>query len=218
MPVFILVGNLMNAAGITERIYHSLNAAGGRPGGLRSETSAPDLLRRVRAALADVGGIGRIEIKAMKDEGFPVPFAAALTGASAIVGPIFPPSIPVIIYAAATSISAIQLLVAGIIPALVCVAMLMIATAIISQRRGYPRSPRWPTFHELWDSFWPAAPALFAPIVLVGGMLSGYFTPTEASAVCVAYILFIGIAFYREMSWVSSTGPRSRPCAPRPPC
>ena len=145
------------------------------------------------AALADVGGIGRIEIKAMKDEGFPVPFAAALTGASAIVGPIFPPSIPVIIYAAATSISAIQLLVAGIIPALVCVAMLMIATAIVSYRRGYPRSTRWPTFRELWTSFWPASPALFAPVVLVGGMLSGYFTPTEASAVCVAYILFIGI-------------------------
>jgi tripartite ATP-independent transporter DctM subunit len=136
----------------------------------------------------------------MRDEGFPVPFAAALTGASAIVGPIFPPSIPVIIYAAATSISAIQLLVAGIIPALVCVAMLMVATAIVALRRGYPRSRRWPTLRELWDSFWPAAPALFAPIVLVGGMLSGYFTPTEASAVCVAYILLIGILFYREMT------------------
>ena len=106
-----------------------------------------------------------------------------------------------IIYAAATSISAIQLLVAGIIPALVCVAMLMIATAIVSYRRGYPRSARWPTFRELWDSFWPASPALFAPVLLVGGMLSGSFTPTEASAVCVAYILFVGIVFYREMTW-----------------
>ena len=204
VPVFIFVGNLMNAAGITEKIYHFANTLAGRlPGGLAQVNIVGSLIFSgvSGAALADVGGIGRIEIKAMKDEGFPVPFAAALTGASAIVGPIFPPSIPVIIYAAATSISAIQLLVAGIIPALVCVVMLMIATAIVAMRRGYPRSARWPTLRELWDSFWPASPALFAPVILVGGMLSGYFTPTEASAVCVAYILFIGIAFYREMTW-----------------
>ena len=196
VPVFIFVGNLMNAAGITEKIYHFANTLAGRlPGGLAQVNIVGSLIFSgvSGAALADVGGIGRIEIKAMKDEGFPVPFAAALTGASAIVGPIFPPSIPVIIYAAATSISAIQLLVAGIIPALICVVMLMIATAIVAMRRGYPRSARWPTLRELWNSFWPASPALFAPVILVGGMLSGYFTPTEASAVCVAYILFIGI-------------------------
>ena len=145
VPVFIFVGNLMNAAGITEKIYHFANVLGGRlPGGLAQVNIIGSLIFSgvSGAALADVGGIGRIEIKAMKDEGFPVPFAAALTGASAIVGPIFPPSIPVIIYAAATSISAIQLLVAGIIPALICVAMLMIATAIVSLQRGYPRSSR----------------------------------------------------------------------------
>ena len=135
VPVFIFVGNLMNAAGITEKIYHFANTLAGRlPGGLAQVNIVGSLIFSgvSGAALADVGGIGRIEIKAMKDEGFPVPFAAALTGASAIVGPIFPPSIPVIIYAAATSISAIQLLVAGIIPALICVAMLMIATAIVA--------------------------------------------------------------------------------------
>ena len=222
VPVFIFVGNLMNAAGITEKIYHFANTLAGRlPGGLAQVNIVGSLIFSgvSGAALADVGGIGRIEIKAMKDEGFPVPFAAALTGASAIVGPIFPPSIPVIIYAAATSISAIQLLVAGIIPALICVAMLMIATAIVSWRRNYPRSSRWPTFRELWNSFWPASPALFAPVVLVGGMLSGYFTPTEASAVCVAYILFIGIfVLSRDDAGASSTAPRSRPCAPRPRC
>jgi tripartite ATP-independent transporter DctM subunit len=204
VPVFIFVGNLMNAAGITERIYHFASVLGGRlPGGLAQVNIIGSLIfsGTSGAALADVGGIGRIEIKAMKDEGFPVPFAAALTGASAIVGPIFPPSIPIIIYAAATSISAIQLLMAGIIPALICVVMLMITTAIVSVRRGYPRATRWPTFRELWDAFWPASPALMTPIVLVGGMLSGYFTPTEASAVCVAYILFIGVVFYRDMSW-----------------
>ena len=204
VPVFIFVGNLMNAGGITNRIYHFANTLAGRlPGGLAQVNIVGSLIFSgvSGAALADVGGIGRIEIKAMKDEGFPVPFAAALTGASAIVGPIFPPSIPIIIYASVTSISALQLLVAGIIPALVCVAMLMIATAIVSVVRNYPRAKRWPTIKELWDSFLPASPALFTPFVLVGGMLSGIFTPTEASAVCVAYIFVIGVIFYREMNW-----------------
>jgi tripartite ATP-independent transporter DctM subunit len=203
VPVFILVGNLMNAGGVTNRIYHFSNTLAGRlPGGLAQVNIVGSLIFSgvSGAALADVGGIGKIEIKAMKDEGFPVPFAAALTGASAIVGPIFPPSIPIIIYAAATSISALQLLVAGIVPALLCVAMLMIATAIVSFMRGYPRSKRWPTLKELWASFVPAAPALLTPFVLVGGMLSGFFTPTEASAICVGYILLIGLVFYREIN------------------
>jgi tripartite ATP-independent transporter DctM subunit len=204
VPVFIFVGNLMNAGGVTTRIYHFSNTLAGRlPGGLAQVNIVGSLIFSgvSGAALADVGGIGKIEIKAMKDEGFPVPFAAALTGASAIVGPIFPPSIPIIIYAAATSISALQLLVAGIVPALVCVLMLMIATAIVSIKRGYPRSPRWPTLKELWTSFVPAAPALLTPFVLVGGMLSGHFTPTEASAVCVAYIFLIALLFYREINF-----------------
>lgn len=204
VPVFILVGNLMNAGGITNRIYHFANTVAGHlPGGLAQVNIVGSLIfsGTSGAALADVGGVGRIEIKAMKDEGFPLPFAAALTGASAIVGPIFPPSIPIIIYASVTSISALQLLVAGIVPALVCVAMLMIATGIVATIRSYPRATRWPTPRELWRTFVPAAPALLTPILLVGGMLSGYFTPTEASAVCVAYILLIGILFYREMNW-----------------
>ncbi len=203
VPVFILVGNLMNAAGITERIYHFANTLGGRlPGGLGQVNIIGSLIFSgvSGAALADIGGIGRIEIRAMKEEGFPVPFAAALTGASAIVGPIFPPSIPVIIYAAVTSISALQLLVAGIVPALLCVALLMITVAIEGIRKGYPRAARWPRFRELWVAFWPAAPALMTPLVLVGGMLSGNFTPTEASSICVAYILLIAILFYRDIN------------------
>lgn len=203
VPVFIFVGNLMNAGGITDRIYHFAHVLAGRlPGGLAQVNIVGSLIFSgvSGAALADVGGIGRIEIKAMKDAGFPVPFAAALTGASAIVGPIFPPSIPIIIYASVTSISAIQLLMAGILPALLCVAMLMIAVWIVAVRNNYPRSARWPTFGELWASFGPAAPALATPFLLVGGMLSGWFTPTEASAICVVYILLVGRFAYREMT------------------
>lgn len=204
VPVFIFVGNLMNSAGITEKLFHFANMLVGRLyGGLAQVNIVASLIFSgvSGAALADVGGLGRIEIKAMKDRGFSLPFSAAVTGASAIVGPIFPPSIPLIIYASITSISALQLLVAGIIPALICVAMLMIATAIIAVKSELPRAASWPTVRSLWDAFWPAAPALFAPIVLVGGMLSGSFTPTEASAICVLYVIFVGVFYYRDMNW-----------------
>lgn len=204
VPVFIFVGNLMNSAGITERLFHFADVLVGRLyGGLAQVNIVASLIFSgvSGAALADVGGLGRIEIKAMKDRGFSLPFSAAVTGASAIVGPIFPPSIPLIIYASITSISALQLLVAGIIPALICVAMLMIATAVIAVKFEMPRAASWPTARSLWGAFWPAAPALFAPVVLVGGMLSGSFTPTEASAICVLYVIFVGVFYYRDMNW-----------------
>lgn len=204
VPVFIFVGNLMNSAGITRKLFQFADVLVGRLyGGLAQVNIVASLIFSgvSGAALADVGGLGRIEIKAMKDRGFSLPFAAAITGASAIVGPIFPPSIPLIIYASITSISALQLLVAGIVPALICVVMLMIATAIIAMRTKLPRADHWPSLRELWDAFWPAAPALFAPVVLVGGMLSGNFTPTEASAVCVVYVILVGIFYYRDMNW-----------------
>lgn len=204
VPVFILVGNLMNAAGITEKLFRFADVLVGRLyGGLAQVNIVASLIFSgvSGAALADVGGLGRIEIKAMKDRGFKLPFAAAVTGASAIVGPIFPPSIPLIIYASVTSISALQLLVAGIVPALICVAMLMGATAIVAMRFDLPRSERWPRPRELWKAFWPAFPALMAPIVLIGGMMSGSFTPTEASAVCVVYVLAVGMFYYRDMNW-----------------
>jgi len=204
VPVFIFVGNLMNAAGITEKLFRFAEVLVSRLyGGLAQVNIFASLIFSgvSGAALADVGGLGRIEIKAMRDRGFPLPFATAVTGASAIVGPIFPPSIPIIIYASVTSVSALQMLIAGIVPALVCVAMLMIAVAIIAGRSAMPRASRWPTLRELWKAFGPAAPALLAPVILIGGMLSGSFTPTEASAVAVVYVLAIGVFYYREMTW-----------------
>ncbi|WP_226575394.1 TRAP transporter large permease [Acuticoccus sediminis] len=202
VPVFIFVGNLMNAAGITERLFRFADVLVGRLwGGLAQVNVFASLIFSgvSGAALADVGGLGRVEIKAMSDKGFPLPFSASVTAASAIIGPIFPPSIPIIIYASVTSVSAVQLLVAGIVPALLAVVLLMITVAILSLRRSYPRAPHWPTPRSLWRAFWPAAPALLAPIILVGGMLSGHFTPTETSAVAVVYVLLVGTVFYRSM-------------------
>jgi tripartite ATP-independent transporter DctM subunit len=124
-----------------------------------------------------------------------------VTCSSAIVGPIFPPSIPLIIYGTVTGVSVIQLLLGGILPGLVCVAMLMLMTGWLAVRRKYPRAERWPTRHELWHDFKPALPAILAPVILIAGMLAGFFTPTEIAAVTVAYALLISMFFYRELTW-----------------
>lgn len=203
VPVFIFVGNLMNNAGITEKIFTFANTLVGRaPGGLAQVNIVSSLIfsGMSGAALADVGGLGKIEVKAMAARGFRRDFAGAVTAASAVVGPIFPPSIPLIIYGSVTSVSIVQLLVAGIIPALICVAFLMLTVAVLSVRRDMPRSDRWPRPSEVWRDFVPAFPALMTPVLLVAGMLLGFFTPTEAASVTVVYVLLISALFYRTLT------------------
>ncbi len=203
VPIFIFVGNLMNLAGITERIFRFADVLVGRiHGGLAQVNIVASLIFSgiSGAALADVGGLGRVEIKAMNERGFDPPFSAAVTAASALVGPIFPPSIPLIVYGSVTSVSIIQLLLAGILPAVFCTIALMITAGIVALRAGYPRADRWPRIAEIITAFFPAAPALFAPVLIVSGMLTGHFTPTEAAAVTAAYVLFVGFVVYREMT------------------
>ncbi|MGL4635477.1 MAG: TRAP transporter large permease [Beijerinckiaceae bacterium] len=204
VPVFIFVGSLMNAAGISRYIYKFADTAVGRlPGGLAQVNIFGSLVfaGMSGSALADIGGIGRIEIDAMRDKGYKPAFAAAVTSSSAIVGPIFPPSIPLIIYGTVTGVSVIQLLLGGILPGLLCVAALMLMTAFLAKRRGYPRAERWPTFSELWRDAKPALPAMAAPVILIAGMLAGFFTPTEIASVTVVYTLLISAFFYRELTW-----------------
>ena len=209
VPVFLFVGSLMNTAGISKHIYRFADTAVGRlPGGLAQVNIFGSLVfaGMSGSALADIGGIGRIEIDAMKSKGFNPAFASAVTSSSAIVGPIFPPSIPLILYGTVTGVSVIQLLLGGILPALLCVAALMIMTAWLSVRRGYPRADRWPGWARLWADMKPALPALLAPVILIGGMLAGWFTPTEIAAVTVAYALLISSLFYRELTWARLIG------------
>ena len=203
VPVFIFVGNLMNQAGVTERIFKFADTLVGRiPGGLAQVNIFSSLIfsGMSGAALADVGGLGRIEVKAMTARGFSRGFSSAVTCASAIVGPIFPPSIPLIIYGSVTTVSIIQLLLAGIVPALICVACLMLTVVLLAPRRGFPRAPRWPTPREIWQDFLPAVPALATPVMLVGGMLLGYFTPTEAASITVVYVILITAFVYRTLT------------------
>jgi len=204
VPVFLFVGSLMNSAGISRYIYAFADTAVGRmPGGLAQVNIFGSLIfaGMSGSALADIGGIGRIEIDAMRKKGFSAAFASAVTSSSAIVGPIFPPSIPLIIYGTVTGVSVIQLLLGGILPGLLCVAMLMLMTWWLAKRRKYPRAARWPDRHELWRDFKPAFPAIVAPVILIAGMLLGWFTPTEIASVTVLYAILISSLFYRELTW-----------------
>jgi tripartite ATP-independent transporter DctM subunit len=204
VPVFLFVGSVMNSAGISRYIYRFADTAVGRlPGGLAQVNIFGSMVfaGMSGSALADIGGIGRIEIDAMRSKGFKAPFAAAVTSSSAIVGPIFPPSIPLIIYGTVTGVSVLQLLLGGILPGLICVMMLMAMTGWLAVRRGYPRATRWPTWQEAWRDFKPAFPAILAPLILIAGMLAGFFTPTEIASVTVLYALLISSLFYRELTW-----------------
>jgi tripartite ATP-independent transporter DctM subunit len=204
VPIFIFVGNFMNQAGITERIFRFADTLVGRaPGGLGQVNIFSSLIfsGMSGAALADIGGLGRIEVRAMTARGFTREFSGALTCASAVVGPIFPPSIPLIIYGSITSVSIVQLLLAGIVPALICVALLMITVAIMARWRHFPRAERWSTPSEIMRDLLPALPALLTPVLLVAGMLFGFFTPTEAASVTVVYVIVISAFVYRTLTW-----------------
>ncbi|WP_134682388.1 TRAP transporter large permease [Paracoccus ravus] len=211
VPLFIFVGNLMNLSGITDRIFRFAYTLVGRvPGGLAQVNVFGSLVfsGMSGAALADIGGLGRIEIDAMKKRGFNPAFAGAVTAASATLGPIFPPSIPLIVYGSVTSVSIVKLLVAGIMPAILCTILLMLTVLIVATRHRHPRAERWPSLREILQTFFPALPAIVAPLLMVVGMTAGAFTPTEAAAMTAIYVILISATVYRELSmrhlWVSA--------------
>lgn len=202
IPIFIYAGNLMNHTGVTDRIFKFADLSVGRVhGGLAQVNIFAGLMfaSMSGAALAAVGGLGPVTLKSMQEKGYDKPFAAAVTVSSATVGPMFPPSIPFIIYGAVASVSIVKLFLAGIIPSLIIVALLMITTAIIAKIRKYPRADTWPSFTDLKKSFYPASPALAAPVILVGGLLTGIFTPTEAATVMVVYVILISLFIYKQL-------------------
>lgn len=203
VPLFIFVGNLMNLSGITDRIFRFAYTLVGRvPGGLAQVNVFGSLIfsGMSGAALADIGGLGRIEIEAMRKRGFSAAFAGAVTGASATIGPIFPPSIPLIVYGSVTSVSIVQLLVAGIMPAILCTVLLMTTVLVIATREKHPRADRWPTIGEVVHDFLPAIPAIIAPALMIAGMTFGAFTPTEAAAITAVYVVIISAVLYRELT------------------
>ena len=152
------------------------------------------------SAVADAAGLGVIEIAAMKKEGYDAETAGAITAASATIGPIIPPSLPMIVYGVAAETSVGALFIAGVVPGLLMAAALMIMVRSLAIKQNMPRHP-FEGFAALWRAFRRAFWAIVAPFLLIGGMFSGVFTPTEAAAVAVVYALVLGLFVYREFTW-----------------
>lgn len=202
IPFFLLAGKLMNVGSITQRIFNFCNAlVGWIPGGLGQVNILASVVfaGMSGSAVADAAGLGTIEIKAMKDEGFDTEFSAGITAASSTIGPIIPPSIPLIMFGCAGGVSISSLLVGGIVPGVTCAICLGIMVAIMAIRRKYPRRG-FPSVKELWGLFKHSFLALLTPVILIGGILGGIFTATEAAAVASLYALILTGLIYREIS------------------
>ena len=202
VPFFIMTGSLLNKLGLTDRIF---NFAAALVGHLRGGLAQVNIVSSMifagmsGAAVADCAGLGMVEIKAMKERGYPEDFAAAITAASSIVGPIIPPSIPFLIYAYVSSTSVGRLFLAGIIPGLLIGLGLMIFTRIYVSRLAMPVEPRAPLRVVLRTGVDGLA-ALVAPGIIVAAMTTGYSTASEAGVLACAYSILIGILF-RTISW-----------------
>lgn len=204
VPMFILAAALFGASGITRHLFVLIRLlVGGIRGGLGHVTVLANLLFSgiSGAALADIGALGGTQIRMMREQGYKDEFAAGITMAAATIGPIFPPSIPLIIFASAAEVSAVKVLLAGALPALVIAVVLMLQIAVMARRQNLPRDTISEDAPPLFKAFVKALPALFAPVILIGGLASGFFGPTEVAAVTVVYALFLGLFVYRELTW-----------------
>lgn len=245
VPFFILAGNLMNNAGITNRIYNlALALVGWLKGGLGHVNVVGSVIFAGMSgtAIADAAGLGTIEIKAMRDHGYDAEFAVGVTAASATLGPIIPPSLPFVIYAMMANVSVGALFLAGLLPGILLALLMMVTVAYFAHKHGWGGDVRfsgarfgralieigvviaWPLL--LWGlvrAGLPAQPVVIAgllslfiadrmfrfqavlpimtPVLLIGGMTTGLFTPTEGAIAASAWALVLGLLWYRTMTW-----------------
>ena len=203
IPLFILAAKLMNTAGISMRIFRFADTlVGFLPGGLGHANILGSLIfsGMSGAAVVDAAGIGQIEHEAMTRSGYPSKFAVACTAASSIIGPIFPPSIPMVVFSFVSGVSVGRLFLGGVVPGLLMTATLMVWVALQAKKHNYPRQP-FPTLEAARKSFAEAVVPLIAPIILLGGIWTGIFTPTEAAGVASLYALLVGVFVLRELSF-----------------
>lgn len=201
IPLFLLAGALMNAGGITSRLVHFADAVvGWITGGLGLVNVGVSIFFAgiSGSAVADTSAVGKAMIPGMAQQGYPRPFAAAVTAASSVVGPIVPPSIPIVVYAVAAGLPIGTLFLAGIGPGLFFGLVLLVLTYGLSLRRDYPRQPRLP-LRELVRSLLDAIGALIMPLIIVFGVVGGVVTVTEAAALAVFYALILSMVVYREL-------------------
>lgn len=207
-PFFILVGELMNSSGITKRLFRFANVLVGHiTGGLGHVNilSSVFFAGVSGSAIADAAGLGNVEIKAMVDAGYDPDFSVGITAASSTIGPIIPPSSPMVLYGIMSGTSIGALFLAGIPTGVLMAGFMMLVVYLISKKRNYPKSQR-ANLSEIWAAFREAFWALLSPVILIVGMLTGVATPTETAAIAAAYSLFLGVFIYREMTWKSLMG------------
>ncbi len=203
VPLFLLAGKLMNSGGITDRIFEFCRrCVGFFPGGLAHVNILNSIIFAGMSgtAVSDAGGPGAIEIKAMTENGYDKEFACAVTCASATVGPIIPPSLPMVVYGMMASVSIGALFMAGIIPGLLMGLVMMVVVFFYAKKRNYPREP-FPTLNIFWQALRKGFLPLLTPVIIIGGIYTGIFTPTEAAVVVVIYALILTVFVYKEMTW-----------------
>jgi len=201
VPLFIFTGNIMNTGKITEKIFKFANIIVGKfYGGMAHVNVVASIIfsGMTGSALADASGLGLMEIEAMREQGYADNFSCAITAASATIGPIFPPSIPMVFYSMLSGASIGKLFLGGMIPGLLIGVALMIYIAFIAKKRNYPRGESY-AFRKAIAITISSFPALLTPVILLGGIYTGVMTPTEAAAVAAFYSLIISILFYRSM-------------------
>jgi tripartite ATP-independent transporter DctM subunit len=208
VPFFILAAELLNTSQITTRIFHFADSLVGHVrGGLGHVNVVGSMIfsGMSGSAVADVAGMGAIEVKAMLDAKYDRDFVAAVTASSAVIGPIIPPSIPAILYGSIAEVSVGKLFMGGVVPGVLMGLSMMGAVWWMSRRRGYPAGARI-TLRVIGLRFLAALPSLFAPVLIIGGMMAGIFTPTEASVVAVLYAAALALLVYRELSFAALVG------------
>ena len=202
MPFFILAGQIMNKSGITTRLVNFSNILVGHlRGGLAHANIVASIFfaGMTGAAVSDTAAIGTMLIPAMVEDGYDKDFSAAVTAASSIIGPTIPPSNMMVIYGSLMSVSIAGLFAAGILPGLLLGFILMILSGYISMKRNYPKKDKMATVMEMGRGFKEAIPALLMPLIILGGILSGMFTPTEAAAIAVAYAFIAGFFVFKTL-------------------
>lgn len=201
VPFFILAGQIMNHGGITKKIFDFANKVVGHfTGGLGHANIIASIIFSGMSgtAIADVGGLGAIELKAMKDAGYDEDFSLAVTAGSSIIGPIIPPSVPAVVFGAIAGVSIGRLFISGIVPGLIMGFAMMALVYFQCRDKHYAKQKR-ANFGELFTSFKEAFFPLLTPVVILGGIIGGIFTPTEAAIIATIYSLILGLA-YKEFT------------------
>ena len=203
IPLFMLAGNLMNEGGLTQDLVRFARLLLGHiSGGLGLATILASAIFAAisGAAVATAVAIGMVMIPAMKEAGYEEDVSAAVTATASCMGPIIPPSIPFIVYGVIANVSIGALFLGGVVPGILLGIGLMIYMYYIARKRRYPVEPQ-ASLQEVVVGAWKALPALLMPVIIMGGILSGIFTPTEAAGVVVVYAFLVGMFFYRRIKW-----------------